>query len=407
MQKNEEYVKRKFEEYYRDNAEKVKPPPEMEKREYGFLLFEGAVMIRHRAFKTPTDLHAFIRTTVPAHAYNSTAYYLEPEEEMDEKKWQGADLTFDVDADHITTSCKYVHDLWACKNCNAQGRGPVPDRCPECQGERIDEEVWLCEVCLERAKEEVIKLLDFLTEDFGFSRKDMTVCFSGHRGYHVHLRAEEARDLGGDERKEIVDYVLGLGFDPDLHLDFLDRRVALAELQTGDLGWQRRVARGLYEILTEASEDELASWGINRRVAKTISRRREEFASLWIGEKAGKPPNGVGPATWRRIIQKAVERESVKVDTVVTTDIHRLIRIPETLNGKTGFKAAEISSIETFDPFSDAIAFKGEEKVHVREAPQFRIGNQTFGPYVDKVVTMPSAAALLLVSKGKASVRRD
>lgn len=405
MQKNNEYVKGKFEEYYRDNAEKVRPPPEMEKREYGFLLFEAGVMIRHKAFKTATNLHAFIRTTVPAHAYNSTAYYLEPEEEMDRKKWQGADLTFDVDADHIPTPCKYVHDLWTCKNCNTQGKGPVPERCPKCQGERIDEEVWLCEVCLERAKEEVIKLLDFLMEDFGFLRRDMTVCFSGHRGYHVHLRADEAKHLESDERKEIVDYVLGLGFDPDLHPDLMDRRTAL-DAKIGASGWPGRVARGLYEILTETSENELASWDINRRVAKTVARSREDFASMWIGEKA-KFPEGVGPATWRILIGKAVERESAKVDTVVTTDIHRLIRIPETLNGKTGFKAAEISSIESFDPFSDAIAFKGEETVHVKEAPQFRIGNQTYGPYMDKVVTLPSAAAVLLVSKGKASPRGE
>jgi len=402
MQENNEYVRERFGEYYRDNAEKVKPPPEMEKREYGFLLFEAGVMVRHKAFKTANDLHAFIRTTVPAHAYSSTAYYLEPEEEMDRKGWQGADLTFDVDADHIVTPCKYVHDLWTCKNCNTQGKGPVPAKCPKCQGERIDEEAWLCEICLERAKEEVIKLLDFLAKDFGFLRRDMTVCFSGHRGYHVHLRADEAKNLDSDERKEIVDYVLGLGFDTDLHLDLLDRRAA-PDAKVGASGWPGRVARGIYEILTETSEDELASWDINRRTAKTIAGSREEFASMWIGEKATKFPEGVGPATLRVLIRKAVERESAKVDTVVTTDIHRLIRIPETLNGRTGFRAAEASNIESFDPFIDAIAFKGEETVHVKEAPQFRIGNQTFGPYVDKVVTLPSAAAVLLVSKGKAS----
>lgn len=407
MQRNEAYVKKKFGEYYRENAERVKPPPEMEKREYGFLLFEAGVMVRHKSFKAPTDLYAFIRTTVPAHVYNSTAYYLKPEEEMDQKEWQGADLTFDVDADHIATPCKYTHDTWTCKNCHAQGKGPVPDRCPKCQGERLDEEVWLCEICLERAKDEVVKLLDFLTGDFGFPMEDVTVCFSGHRGYHVHLREGEAKTLSSDERKEIVDYVLGLGFEPDLHVNVLDRRPAPAELQIEETGWRGKVARGLYEILTETSEDELATWGIHRKVARTITRKRKEFASVWVGEKRVDLPDGVGPSTWSIIIKKAVERESAKVDTVVTTDIHRLIRIPETLNGKTGFRAAEINNIEGFDPFSDAIAFKGEETVYVKEAPQFRIGDQTLGPYMDKVVTIPSAAAVLLLSKGKALLRGD
>lgn len=119
------------------------------------------------------------------------------------------------------------------------------------------------------------------------------------------------------------------------------------------------------------------------------------------------PPDGVGPTTWKAIIQKAVEEGSAKIDTVVTTDVHRLIRVPETLNAKTGFKTVEINSIERFDPFRDAIVFEGEETVYVRDAPQFRIGDQSFGPYLDKTVTIPSAAAILLVAKGKALPRRD
>jgi len=149
------------------------------------------------------------------------------------------------------------------------------------------------------------------------------------------------------------------------------------------------------------------NWGINRRIAKTIFQRRNELASTWIGEQAGPFPSGIGPRTWETITQKAVEKESAKVDTVVTIDIHRLIRVPETLNAKTGFRAAEINNIESFDPFNDAVAFKGEETVHVREAPQFRVENQTFGPYVNKDVTLPTSAAVFLVAKGKAMPRRS
>jgi len=407
MREADEYIRSKFEEYYRHNFERVRPPPEMEKREFGFLLFEEGIMIRHKAFKKATDLQSFIRTKVPAHVYNSTAYYLEPDQEMDKKNWQGADLTFDVDADHIDTTCKDAHDRWTCKNCKTQGKGSAPEKCPKCQGERIDGEVWVCEVCLERAREEVIKLLGFLTEDFGFSRKNMTICFSGHRGYHVHLRADEAKSLSSDERKEIVDYILGLGFDPNLHTDLLDRRIDPGIPSIENQGWQGRIHKGIYEILTETSEDELVKWGISRRIAKAISNKRDEFASKWIGEQRKIPPDGVGPTTWKTIIQKAVEEGSAKIDTVVTTDVHRLIRVPETLNAKTGFKTVEINSIERFDPFRDAIVFEGEETVYVRDAPQFRIGDQSFGPYLDKTVTIPSAAAILLVAKGKALPRRD
>jgi DNA primase small subunit len=151
----------------------------------------------------------------------------------------------------------------------------------------------------------------------------------------------------------------------------------------------------------------MVQWGITRKIAKALVSRRDELASMWMGKQGKIPPDGVGPVTWRTIIQKAVERESARVDTVVTTDIHRLIRLPETLNAKTGFKAVEINSIDSFDPFRDAVVFEGEEEVYVRDAPQFRIVDQNLGPYEDEVVTVPSTAAVLLVAKGKALPRRD
>jgi DNA primase small subunit len=221
------------------------------------------------------------------------------------------------------------------------------------------------------------------------------------------LRNDEAKDLGSDERKEIVDYVMGLGFDPNSYSGLLDERFTIAEYSPEQRGWPGRIRRGAYEILTETSESELANWGINRRIAKTMASRRDELASAWIGEAKSRRLEGVGPTTWKTIIQKAVERESAKVDTVVTTDIHRLIRLPETLNAKTGLKAMEANNIESFDPFKDAIAFEGEETVYATDAPQFRIGNQTFGPYTSQTVTVPSAAAILLIAKGKAVPRRE
>ena len=93
-----------------------------------------------------------------------------------------------------------------------------------------------------------------------------------------------------------------------------------------------------------------------------------------------------------------------KIDTVVTTDVHRLIRMPGTLNGKTGLKATIVTldHLEEFDPFVEPVVFEGKQKVEITEAPTLRIGDQTFGPYVDQKVELPMAAAVLLVAKGVA-----
>ncbi len=108
--------------------------------------------------------------------------------------------------------------------------------------------------------------------------------------------------------------------------------------------------------------------------------------------------------SWKRIFNKIVDENAVKVDTVVTTDTHRLIRLPETLHGKTGFRAVkmDIDRLEDFDPFIEALAWEGEKKVFILEAPKFRIGSEEFGPYKKERVNLPIVGAVLLICKGKA-----
>ncbi len=114
-----------------------------------------------------------------------------------------------------------------------------------------------------------------------------------------------------------------------------------------------------------------------------------------------------GPQTFKKLVEHSKESQSAKVDTVVTTDIHRLIRMSGTLHGKTGLKKIEfpISSIDDFDPFKEALAFEsGEVCVFVSDSPQFGLGNEKFGPYRNEKVELPTAAALLLLCKKRAEV---
>jgi DNA primase small subunit len=113
---------------------------------------------------------------------------------------------------------------------------------------------------------------------------------------------------------------------------------------------------------------------------------------------------GTGKYAWNVLIQKAIALESVGIDTVVTTDIHRLIRLGGTLNGKTGLKVIkiEIEKLPEFNPFKQAVAFDGYETVHIKAAPKFIIGDQEYGPYNNVNEKLPLSAALLLLCKGRA-----
>ncbi len=381
----------------------------IEKREFGFISFDG-VMIRHRAFVNESELRSFLKDFVPSDAYYSCAYYDDPRAEMDRKGWLGADLIFDIDADHIPTQCDKVHDEWTCGACGFTGKGVSPDKCPVCGKEKFENSTWPCEVCLESAKEETVKVLDMLMHDFGFSEKEAHVFFSGHRGYHVHVENETIQSLDTAARKEIVDYFSGLGLTiPFYGLKEKHREEARFPhvSRLSDLGWRRRLTFGLRSFITNAGEDDFRKIGLTRNVAEAILKNKE----LILKNLSDTPPlssvRGVGVETWRKIMEQVVKLQSAKIDTVVTTDVHRLIRLVGALHGKTGFKKVvlPVSAIDDFDPFKEGVAFKnGTLKVRVSDAPSFRIGDEAFGPYKNLEVELPTAAAVLLVCKNRAEV---
>jgi len=127
-----------------------------------------------------------------------------------------------------------------------------------------------------------------------------------------------------------------------------------------------------------------------------------------LKEKGWIDVKGVGDKNWRKLIQYIADKQSVKIDTVVTTDIHRLIRLAGSLHEKTGFMKTEVlhSNIDDFDPFKEAVAFKeGHVTVNVTEAPEFRIGDSHYGPFKNSSnIELPTAAALLLIRKQVAKV---
>ncbi|UCH31434.1 MAG: hypothetical protein JSV05_08035 [Candidatus Bathyarchaeota archaeon] len=317
-------IKENFSKYYHTLGEDAFLLSLIRQREFGFILFDKKIMLRHKSFKSSEALKGFLISLAPSDAYFSAAFYERPTASMTKKGWQGADLVFDIDADHIPTPCNKRHDKWICSKCGSTDNGPSPKKCPNCREEKFETQTWICDDCLESAKTETIKLIEILEDDFGVMKSEISAFFSGHRGYHIHIENERVGSLNSMARKEIVDYVMGVGFKKQFH--------------------------------------------------KLARNRRKE----------------------------------AKIDTVVTMDIHRLIRLVGSLHGKTGFikTKASLVNLDKFDPLKEAIAFKkGEIVVNVTEAPEFRIGDVTFGPFKNVYhEELPTAAALFLLCKGVAQV---
>jgi DNA primase small subunit len=402
---SQDYVYTKFLEFYKNLSTEIPLPASVSQREFAFLRFKDRVMLRHKGFAGINGFKLFISDNVPSDVYYSCAYYENPEIEMDKKGWLGADLVFDIDADHIPTSCNKIHDEWTCGKCGFSGKGITPEICPICEGQKFDAKTWPCELCLGSAKEETAKLIDMLEKDFGFSNKEMHVFFSGHRGYHVHVEDEAVKTLNAMARKEIVDYVSGTGLTimGESAKGRSERRRAHRVFGLGDFGWNKRLKLGMQKFILNAEKEDLKNIGVKSYAA--VLRSKDAVLKRCLEEGRWDGVKGVSVETWRKIAEYVRSKESAKIDTVVTTDIHRLIRMAGTLHGKTGLKKVEfpLSRLADFDPFKEAVAFKdGEVKVFVSDAPEFRLSGNMFGPYRSQTVKLPTAAALLLICKGRA-----
>ena len=255
-------IQQLFKEYYLEN--KMPTVDQFVHREFGFLFFTGKKMMRHQAFSNSQSLQNFLTKYVPAHVYYSTALYDHPTAPMARKGRRGTDLIFDIDADHLSTPCLKIHDRWTCSSCGLTGRGIPPKHCPVCSSEKFSVQKWFCEECIETARKHTMNLVDFLEKDFGFSRKDYSIAFSGQRGFHIAVKNEVARELDTNARRELVGYIGGSGIS-------LQRLGYPWKQAMPEGGWAQRICSELEKFINQCTIADLESIGITPTRAKIVA----------------------------------------------------------------------------------------------------------------------------------------
>ena len=346
-----------FAEYYRTAS--VSAPDRLARREFAAFPFAGeTVMRRHATLPTPGDLSAFLARESPRHVYYSSAYYRRPAEPtMAAKEWLGADLIFDLDSDHL--------------------RG----------AEALDYPAQL-----ELVKRRLVRLVDdFLFADFGVDPASTEIVFSGGRGYHVHVREDRFLPLTSPERRELVDYVIGTGVDAmrAVRVSRAGEAVAADDgasmgedggvrarrtargtrslVPTDAPGWAGRTTRAILEVLRRwetqgkgEAEREMVGFGIPAKKAK-------QWARLLVDDHGAERirrslsldvfPRDLPDELLEAIVRGAAIEVQGETDAPVTTDIHRLIRLPGSLHGGTGFRVVPLGRdrVDAFDPFCDAL----------------------------------------------------
>ncbi len=120
-----------------------------------------------------------------------------------------------------------------------------------------------------------------------------------------------------------------------------------------NFGWDRRLKQGIKEVLTNASVENLLNMGFETRKIDMLREKKSTLIERCLEDGYWEGVMGVGEETWMRLAEHIREEKAAKIDTVVTTDIHRLIRMNGTLHGKTGLKKVEFpaKNLQDFDPF--------------------------------------------------------
>ena len=303
---------------------------------------------RHRAFMDPSSLHTYLVQRFPHSCFHSTAYYDDPSQRtMSDKGWRGADLIFDLDGDHLhgisyTDFPALIHS--------------------------IQEQAWSL-------------WNDFLEPEFGFKREYAQFTFSGHRGFHIHLRDPSLFHLDSNARREIVTYIRGVGLE-------------VSSTKAFDSGWSRRLDEGVERI-----SEILASTSQGVPGSPSISALMEQARSQNHPVSRPKMQDLVAKASSKDHIDRLRENRSLKVfgdtgtslfwalvrannsvsviggetDENVTVDVKRVIRHLGSLHGKSGLRVTEIpfdrldpDGSNHFDPLKEAVVFGGPEDKRIR-----------------------------------------
>ncbi|MBY9017518.1 MAG: hypothetical protein KGD66_01690 [Candidatus Lokiarchaeota archaeon] len=422
---NEIFLKNLFQAYYQESNKDIPSVSMLDRREFGFLLWDNQFMQRHLGFAQLDDLRQFLIKKSPKHAYSSGSLYSRPDDnDMENKGYQGCDFVIDIDVDHFYTECKNDHDLWYCKECGTNGKGII-EKCPKCEKLKITRIAWICDKCLDIAKKEIIKLIDnFLIPDFALNVEQMNIAFSGHRGYHLKIVDPRIRTLTSDQRREIVDYLTGHNIS--FEILGLHEKTSIFGLLKDNKGWSNKIMAKLEEILRmDPLEIEHflrdPHWGnLTALRVNSLLNYREDFLEIINGKKRSIwSIEGFGLPTWKKLLKAVVKKVGAEIDEPVSIDIHRLIRYPGTLHGKTGFKVQELeyNQLDEFNPLDesneliDPIVFKSKKQITQKleitdvKVPATKIKGITYGEYdCGEIIEVPHHVAVFLLCKGVAKI---
>lgn len=353
-------------------------PPGVSQREFGFG-WKDKIDYRHKSFLDGKALKEFFIKEVPLYASYSLARYEFPSARpMPKKKFIGADLVFDLDTSY--------------------------------ENEKHDHNTLLCNYCLQRVAQDALRLKEeFLVKDFGFSEKDVMTVFSGQKGFHIHVRSNSVQQLSSNARKELLDYIAG-NFDGKKMLaegmetpDNSERRksYSAAGPSKNSHGWAGKIYEETLKLFQNPEREKLLALGFTKKDAASIAKNPTDAVTQLENGKWDAfctEPQKV----FSNIAGSKKVATTVEIDKAVTFDIARLIRLPNSIHGSTGFAAKTLSDLANFDPTKTCtITPNATKQITTAEDVSIVFAGQTYEIKQHTQNEVPAALALFLACKKK------
>jgi len=371
LENNLKFLEETFKQYYFDHFDLIHVPDRSTEREYGYKKFNSG-MSRHISLKTDKDLHLLLMTDLPSDVFCSNGYYSFPDLPMTEKDWKEADLIFDIDAKDLNLPCRKDHTCIKCTSCGEVSL--LQDVCPKCKSNKLDLVSLPCQNCISGVKKEVLNLVKILTTDLQIDDKNIRISFSGNEGFHVYVTNSSYNQLGSNERRDLIDYIKFQSAMPERFGLPKNNPSRTSFPDLGDSGWSGRVAKELFGSKSKRS----------KIITKVISDGQVAYQ-----QKLEEMKNSIG----------------VKIDSNVTSDIHRIFRLEGSLNSKSSLVKLVCQDIEKFNPYIEACLIEDKPVEILANFPiKFSLKNTKFGPYMNEKTSVPKYAAVYMVCKGVASI---
>jgi DNA primase small subunit len=221
-----------------------------------------------------------------------------------------------------------------------------------------------------------VKLTAFLKDDLGIRHDSIGIYFSGNNGFHVHISDEAYVPLDPAARSDLVGYIRGVGL--------MAESLGVRKGDAGDLSFIKFPRGGI-------------SYGWRNRMANELGIDSSSTIKLRnIVDRAG------GYPAFKVELDKMTKEIGASIDPQVTTDIHRVFRMPGTLNSKSGLAKVKCEDLPSFDPFVDACLL-GDNKTSVKVKAPVRIKLKGKAYNISKEsAELPAFAAVYLICKGLA-----